>query len=145
MSLKMLGRHGARVIFTTINRGRKMHRRNHRVCVAVAAALAGSLTGVASADQPAAEASDSADQLTTVVVTATKRTTAAQDTPISMTVLTASDIADRGLTDFNTLAQGVRDRAQRPSVPKQPVYEMGGLNAAGGNTSMVGVYLDEIA
>ena len=82
-----------------------MNRRNHPVCVAVAAALAGSLTGVASAaDQPAAEAPDSADQLTTVVVTATKRATAAQDTPISMTVLTASDIADRGLTDFNTLS-----------------------------------------
>ena len=123
-----------------------MQRRNHRVCVAVAAALAGSLTGIASAaDLPADEASESADQLTTVVVTATKRETAAQDTPISMTVLTAADIADRGLTDFNALAQGVPGLAQRTSGPNQTEYEMRGLNSSGGNTSMVGVYLDEIA
>ena len=122
-----------------------MYRRNHRVYVAVAAALAGTLTGIARADQPADEASESADQLTTVVVTATKRATAAQDTPISMTVLTASDIADRGLTDFNTLAQGVPGLAQRTSGPNQTEYEMRGLNSSGGNTSMVGVYLDEIA
>ena len=121
-----------------------MHRRNHRVW-AVATALAGTLTGVARADQPAAEASESTDQLTTVVVTATKRATAAQDTPISMTVLTASDIADRGLTDFNTLAQGIPGLAQRTSGPNQSEYEMRGLNSSGGNTSMVGVYLDEIA
>ena len=107
-----------------------MYRRNYRVCVAVAAALAGSLTGVVSADQPGAEAAASADQLTTVVVTATKRATDAQDTPISMTVLTASDIADRGLTDFNTLAQGVPGLAQRTSGPNQTEYEMRGLNSS---------------
>jgi outer membrane receptor protein involved in Fe transport len=130
-----------------------MNRNIHLVSLAVAAALAGGLAGVAragqpapveSADQPAA-AVESADQLATVVVTATKRQTLAQDTPISMTVLTASDIANRGLTDFNTLAQGVPGLAMRTSGPNQTEYEMRGLNSAGGNTSMVGVYLDEIA
>ena len=85
------------------------------------------------------------DQLATVVVTATKRRTLAQNTPISMTVLTAADIADRGLTDFNTLSQGIPGLAMRTSGPNQTEYEMRGLNSSGGNTSMVGVYLDEIA
>jgi outer membrane receptor protein involved in Fe transport len=120
-----------------------MKRNIHQVSLAVAAALAASLAGTAQADQPAATASS--DQLATVVVTATKRQTVAQDTPISMTVLTATDIANRGLTDFNTLSQGIPGLAMRTSGPGMTEYEMRGLNSAGGNTSMVGVYLDEVA
>jgi len=133
-----------------------MNRNTHLVSLAVAAALAGSLAATAArADSPAAAAAAttatapaepaSADQLATVVVTATKRQTLAQNTPISMTVLTAADIANRGLTDFNTLAQGVPGLAMRTSGPDQTEYEMRGLNSSGGNTSMVGVYLDEVA
>jgi iron complex outermembrane recepter protein len=123
-----------------------MNRKNQLVSLAVAAALAGSLAGVARADQPAAPATPavSTDQLATIVVTATKRRTLAQDTPISMTVLTSANISDRGLTDFNTLSQGIPGLAMRTSGPDQTEYEMRGLNSSGGNTSMVGVYLDEI-
>jgi outer membrane receptor protein involved in Fe transport len=117
---------------------------NQWVSLAVAAALAGSLGGRARAAQPAATGM-ATDQLATIVVTATKRKTLAQNTPISMTVLTAADIADRGVTDFNTLSQGIPGLAMRTSGPNQTEYEMRGLNSAGGNTSMVGVYLDEIA
>jgi iron complex outermembrane recepter protein len=118
--------------------------KNHLVSLAVAVALAGSLADLARADQPAATPG-SADQLATIVVTATKRRTLAQDTPISMTVLTAADISNRGLTDFNTLSQGIPGLAMRTSGPGMTEYEMRGLNSAGGNTSMVGVYLDEVA
>jgi iron complex outermembrane recepter protein len=129
-----------------------MNRKNQLVSLAVAAALAGSLGGVAWADQqsgPAATATTAtaaapSDELATVVVTATKRKTLEQNTPISMTVLTAANIADRGVTDFNTLSQGIPDLAMRTSGPNQTEYEMRGLNSAGGNTSMVGVYLDEV-
>jgi iron complex outermembrane recepter protein len=120
-----------------------MKRNVHLVSLAVAGAIAASLAGTVRADQPAASASP--NELGTVVVTATKRQTLAQNTPISMTVLTAADIADRGLTDFNTLAQGIPGLAMRTSGPNQTEYEMRGLNSSGGNTSMVGVYLDEIA
>ena len=120
-----------------------MNRKSQLVSVAVAAALAGSLSGVVRADQPAA-APASPNELGTVVVTATKRQTLAQNTPISMTVLTAADIADRGVLDFNTLSQGIPGLAMRTSGPNQTEYEMRGLNSAGGNTSMVGVYLDEV-
>jgi iron complex outermembrane recepter protein len=130
-----------------------MNRKINLVSFAVASALAGCIGGVAWADQQSGPAATEApvtaatpsDQLATVVVTATKRKTLAQNTAISMTVLTANDIANRGLTDFNTLAQGVPDLAMRTSGPNQTEYEMRGLNSAGGNTSMVGVYLDEVA
>ncbi|MFI4884737.1 MAG: TonB-dependent receptor [Steroidobacterales bacterium] len=129
-----------------------MNHKTQLVSWAVAAALAGSLTATTWADQPDAAgpaaqpaAAASSDQLAMVVVTATKRQTLAQNTPISMTVLTAADIANRGLTDFNALSQGVPGLAMRTSGPNQTEYEMRGLNSSGGNTSMVGVYLDEIA
>ena len=122
-----------------------MNRNSQLISLAVAAALAGGVAGVARADQPAAAEPVSANELQMVVVTATKRSTVAQETPISMTVLTGADIANRGLVDFNTLAQGIPGLAQRTSGPNQSEYEMRGLNSSGGNTSMVGVYLDEIA
>jgi iron complex outermembrane recepter protein len=130
-----------------------MNRKIHLVSLAVAAALASSVGGVAWADQQsgptattatAATTAAPSDELATVIVTATKRKTLAQDTPISMTVLTAANIADRGVTDFNTLSQGIPDLAMRTSGPNQTEYEMRGLNSSGGNTSMVGVYLDEV-
>lgn len=135
-----------------------MNRKNQLVALAVAAAMAGTLAATATAatsataqdTTAASSATDStgagtpSDQPATVVVTATKRKTLAQNTPISMTVLTAANIADRGLTDFNTLSQGIPDLAMRTSGPEQTEYEMRGLNSAGGNTSMVGVYLDEV-
>ena len=120
-----------------------MMRRNHLVALAVAATLGSVAAGAAhAAAQPSAAPSD---QLAEIVVTATKRKTVAQDTPISMTVLTAANIANRGLTDFNTLAQGIPGLAMRTSGPNQTEYEMRGLNSSGGNTSMVGVYLDDVA
>ncbi|EQD34563.1 secreted protein containing TonB-dependent receptor, plug domain protein, partial [mine drainage metagenome] len=112
------------------------------VALAVAASLGSGVAAVTYAAQPSAAPTG---ELAEVVVTATKRKTLAQDTPISMTVLTAADIANRGLTDFNTLAQGVPGLAMRTSGPNETEYEMRGLNSSGGNTSMVGVYLDDIA
>ena len=118
-----------------------MIRRNPLVALAVALALGASGAAYAAA-QPSAAPSD---QLAEIVVTATKRKTLAQNTPISMTVLTAADIANRGLTDFNTLSQGIPGLAMRTAGPNQTEYEMRGLNSSGGNTSMVGVYLDDVA
>jgi outer membrane receptor protein involved in Fe transport len=80
-----------------------------------------------------------------VVITATKRESTVQDTPISVTAISAADIANKGLTDFNSLAQTVPGIAMRTSGPGQTEFEMRGLNSAGGNASVVGFYLDETA
>jgi outer membrane receptor protein involved in Fe transport len=86
---------------------------------------------------------DAADEIPQVVVTATKRESTVQETAASITAVSSEDIADRGLVDFNSLAQSVPGIAMRTSGPGQTEFEMRGLNSAGGNTSMVGFYLDE--
>jgi iron complex outermembrane recepter protein len=93
--------------------------------------------------QQSESATGSSDQLAEVVVTAEKRTSTVQETPISITAVSAADIADRGLTDFNSLAVSVPGISMRTSGPGQTEFEMRGLSSAGGNTSMVGFYLDE--
>ena len=91
-------------------------------------------------------AGDSSTELPEIVITATKRQSTVQDTPISVTAISASDIANKGLTDFNSLAQTVPGIAMRTAGPGQTEFEMRGLNSAGGNnTSVVGFYFDETA
>src|ERR1700735_4697083 len=83
-------------------------------------------------------------ELTTVVVTATKRATDVQSTPISITAVTSEEIASRGITDFQTLARSVPGLAIRDAGPGQSEFEMRGLYGSGGNSSVVGFYIDEI-
>ena len=90
-----------------------------------------------------AASSGPTDQLQEVVVTAEKRTATVQDTAASITAVSSEEIADRGIVDFNSLAQSVPGISMRTSGPGQTEFEMRGLNSAGGNTSMVGFYLDE--
>ena len=92
----------------------------------------------------AATATDTGDQLPEVIVTATKRVSTVQDTSASITAVSQQDIADRGIVDFNSLAQSVPGISMRTSGPGQTEFEMRGLNSAGGNTSQVGFYLDEV-
>jgi iron complex outermembrane recepter protein len=89
-------------------------------------------------------AGDSGDQLPEVIVTATKRVSTVQETSASITAVSQQDIIDRGIVDFNTLAQSVPGISMRTSGPGQTEFEMRGLNSAGGNTSQVGFYFDEV-
>jgi iron complex outermembrane recepter protein len=82
-------------------------------------------------------------QLEEVVVTATKRSSTVQDTPISITAITAQDIQERGLPDFAAIIQSVPGVSMRTSGPGQTEIEMRGMTSAGGNSSTVGFYLDD--
>jgi iron complex outermembrane receptor protein len=115
------------------------------VASAVAMALGLALAPSAFAQQAQAQAASgaSADQLQEVVVTAEKRTSTVQDTAASITAVSAQEIADRGIVDFNSLATSVPGIAMRSAGPGQTEFEMRGLSSAGGNSSMVGFYLDE--
>jgi outer membrane receptor protein involved in Fe transport len=114
---------------------------NRSVFALLASAAALGLTFVH--DARAQQESTSSGQLQEVVVTAEKRTSTVQDTPISITAISGADIQARGLTDFNSLALSVPGLSMRTSGPGQTEFEMRGLNSSGGNTSMVGFYLDE--
>jgi len=98
------------------------------------------------ADAPPAAATDTAArrELAPIVITATKRQTTAQSTPISITAVTSAEIASRGIPNLSTLARSVPGVAMRDSGPGESEFEMRGLNSEGGSSSVVGFYLDEI-
>ena len=117
----------------------------NRIAQAVATALALAFAASVNAQVAPAQAATggSADQLQEVVVTAEKRTSTVQSTGASITAVSQEEISDRGIVDFNSLANSVPGIAMRSAGPGQTEFEMRGLNSAGGNSSMVGFYLDE--
>ena len=94
------------------------------------------------AQQPPQTAA-AADQLHEIVVTAEKRESTVQTTPISITAVTGEDIQARGLTDFSALAQSVPGISMKSSGPGQTEFEMRGMTSSGGNSATVGFYLDD--
>jgi iron complex outermembrane recepter protein len=84
------------------------------------------------------------DQLAEVLVTATKRETTVQDTPISITAISGADIEARGYADFDTLAQSLPSVGMQTGGPGQTAFEMRGLSSSGGASPTVGFYLDDI-
>src|SRR5215475_12857062 len=84
-----------------------------------------------------------AQELEEVVVTATKRASTVQETPMSITAITGEDIQQRGLKDFSAIVQSVPGVSMRTSGPGQTEVEMRGMTSAGGNSSTVGFYLDD--
>src|SRR5471030_2775522 len=81
-------------------------------------------------------------QLEEIIVTAEKRETTAQDTPISLTAVSGADIQDRGVTDLSTLVQSVPGVSLRTSGPGMAEFEMRGVSSTGGNSPTVGFYYD---
>jgi iron complex outermembrane recepter protein len=98
----------------------------------------GASVGVAFAQQAVPE------QLQEIVVTAQKRESTVQSTPLSITALTGQDLVDRGLTDIASIVQSVPGVSMRTSGPGQTELEIRGLTSSGGNSATVGFYLDDI-
>jgi iron complex outermembrane receptor protein len=65
------------------------------------------LASVAITQQAAAQQSGKGDELEEVVVTATKRSSTVETTPISITALTGQDLEERGITDISSIVQSV--------------------------------------
>lgn len=83
------------------------------------------------------------DQLQEIIVTAQKRVSTVQDTPISITAITGQDLLDRGITDITSIVQSVPGVSMRTSGPGQTELEMRGMPSSGGNSATVGFYLDD--
>jgi iron complex outermembrane receptor protein len=94
--------------------------------------------GVAIAQQVGTE------QLQEIIVTAQKRESTVQTTPLSITALTGQDLVDRGITDITAIVQSVPGVSMRTSGPGQTELEIRGLTSSGGNSATVGFYLDDI-
>ncbi|WP_158915206.1 TonB-dependent receptor [Caulobacter sp. S45] len=77
-------------------------------------------------------------------MTAQKRSSTVQDTPISITAIGGQDLQARGMTDFTTLAQSVPGVSLKSEGPGQTEIELRGMTSSGGNSSTVGFYLDDV-
>jgi outer membrane receptor protein involved in Fe transport len=82
-------------------------------------------------------------ELVEIVVTAEKRESTVQKTPISMTAISGSELQAQGLSDFQSVAQQVPGISFKTSGPGQTEYEMRGLTSTGGESPTVGFYLDD--
>jgi iron complex outermembrane receptor protein len=92
----------------------------------------------------AEKALDEGSQLSEIVVTATKRESTVQNTPISITAVSGVELQERGLVSLSELAQSVPGLAMRTSGPGQAEFEMRGMASTGGNSATVGFYLDDV-
>src|SRR5271156_3534429 len=111
------------------------------------AALTGVL-GVSLALKVNAESAVTAENATPaleeIVVTAQKRVSTVQNTPISITAVTGNELLARGVSSFAALAQGTPGVSLKSEGPSQTEIEMRGMTSSGGNSGTVGFYLDDI-
>src|SRR3984957_406940 len=97
-----------------------------------------------SASAQTASTADSSPALGEIVVTAQKRASTVQDTPISITAVSGADLQDRGITDISTLAAATPSVSLKSNGPGQAEIEMRGMTSSGGNSATVGFYVDDI-
>jgi len=116
-----------------------------------AAAVAGTGIAVAlgllslNAGAAAGDSDDSgSSSLEEVVVTAQKRISTVQTTPISITAVSGEDLLARGVASLASLAQGTPGVSLKTEGPSQTEIEMRGMTSSGGNSATVGFYLDDI-
>jgi iron complex outermembrane receptor protein len=78
-----------------------------------------------------------------IIVTAEKRESTVQATPIAMTALSAGDLAQENIVTVEDLVGKVPGISLRTAGPGQTEYEMRGLSSGGGTAATVGFYIDE--
>jgi iron complex outermembrane receptor protein len=102
---------------------------------------------IVSATASAAPAGNSPSEnnsgLEEIVVTAEKRDSTVQATPISLTAISAADLAQQNIQSVEDLVGAVPGVSMRSAGPGQTEYEMRGLTSAGGSAATVGYYIDE--
>jgi iron complex outermembrane receptor protein len=87
---------------------------------------------------------DSSGAPAEIVVTAQKRASTVQETPISISAVSGDELQGRGITDVTSLAQSTPGVSLKSEGPGQTEIEMRGMTASGGNSATVGFYLDDI-
>src|SRR6266481_4254091 len=92
---------------------------------------------------PAGNAPAENTGLEEIIVTAEKRESTVQATPIAMTALSAVDLADQNITSIQDLVGAIPGICLRTAGPGQTEYEMRGLGSSGGSVATVGFYIDE--
>src|ERR1700692_1881612 len=117
---------------------------NHRMGRVVALGLS-FLCGMYAQVGIAQQSHSDSSQLEEIIVTAEKRESTVQKTPISLTAISGQDIQDRGRTNLGDLVQSVPGVSIRTSGPGMTEFEMRGISSTGGNSPTVGFYYDDVS
>ena len=133
----------------TVKPGRCISRRLRDAALAASAAL---LTGAAcltpaSAQQQNAQSANAGSAsngvLEEITVTAERRESTVQKTPISITAISGAELEGRGISDLLTVAQETPGISFKTAGPGQTEFEMRGLTSSGGFSPTVGFYVDD--
>ena len=114
----------------------------HAVATALAIASLASGPGRVCA-QSAAPTAPQEDSLAEVIVTATKRESTIQSTPMSISAVTGDDLSRRGISDISDLALQTPGVSIQSQGPGRTVFTIRGMSPSGGAAPTVGYYLDE--
>jgi outer membrane receptor protein involved in Fe transport len=101
------------------------------------------LAGASLSARAADTGAPSADALSEIVVTAEKRDSTVQKTPISITAISGAELDAAGVSSIATVAAETPGVSIRSAGPGQNEIEMRGLTSSGGAAPTVGFYLDE--
>src|ERR1700676_2058099 len=139
-------------IIVSLTRARFAPRPRTAMAIPMTIALAWTLTDAAWADQngtpgsgPPTNTVQKPPELEEILVTAEKRESTVQRTPISITAISGADLQAQGISDLQSVAQQVPGVSFKTSGPGQTEFEMRGLTSTGGESPTVGFYLDETA
>jgi outer membrane receptor protein involved in Fe transport len=108
-------------------------------------ALAAPALAQQQAAAPAPATGATGQGLEEIIVTAEKRSSTVQKTPISLTVFSGAELQAQGLSSLLSVAQEVPGISFKSSGPGQTEYEIRGLTSTGGESPTVGFYLDDVA
>jgi iron complex outermembrane receptor protein len=81
--------------------------------------------------------------LTEIVVTAEKRQSTVQNTPLSITAISGETLQAQGISNLSGVIEEVPGISVRTAGPGQTQLQMRGLASSGGESPTVGFYLDE--
>src|SRR5579859_1889192 len=79
-----------------------------------------------------------------LIITAQKRASTVQATPISIAAVGADELRDRGMADLTALVGATPNVSLKNEGPGQTEIELRGMTSSGGNSPTVGFYLDDI-
>jgi iron complex outermembrane recepter protein len=93
---------------------------------------------------PGSQRKEPGNQLEEIVVSAEKRDTTIQDTPISVTAISGADLQAQGISDTADAARQIPGLSTASAGPGQTQYTIRGLSSSGPAVSTVGFYLDDV-
>jgi outer membrane receptor protein involved in Fe transport len=123
--------------------GRGMLKTQQRRLIATTS-LAGSMAAFTFGAALAQNAAPPKAGIEEVVVTAEKRTSTVQKTPMSITAITGAMLHKQGITTLEQVVRDVPGISMRSAGPGQTELEMRGLASSGGSAPTVGYYLNDV-